>query len=424
MTEIAEIPGRGHALTIDSGWREVADTALAFVRRFVFIGMATGPATITAEERPLLAAARAGDEDAFRRLVEPYRGELHAHCYRMLGSVHDAEDALQDALLRAWRGLARFEGRSSLRSWLYTIATNTSLNLIGAAAQARAADRLRPRRRPARRARASRSSSRSGWSPTPTTRSASRTAWPAPRPATSSARASSWPSSPRCSTCRPTSAPCSSCARCSASRPRRPPRRSTRPSRRPTARCSAPARPSRSACPSSSQQATLRALGDERLNEIVEAYMKAWESCDVDAVVGMLTEDACFSMPPLGTWFGPRDAIETFLAGWPMSGQWRWRRVRVRANGQEALAFYSWDEDEQAYMPFALNVLTFRGELDQRRHRLHRPHPARGRRPRDHRAHARAAHRSGQAAGGLRALRCARAPELTSAMNPARAPGR
>ena len=69
-------------------------------------------------------------EDEFRRLVEPHRAELHAHCYRMLGSVHDAEDALQDALLRAWRGIGRFEGRSSLRSWLYRIATNTSLDLI------------------------------------------------------------------------------------------------------------------------------------------------------------------------------------------------------------------------------------------------------------------------------------------------------
>jgi RNA polymerase sigma-70 factor, ECF subfamily len=66
-----------------------------------------------------LAAARAGDEDAFARLVEPHRGALHAHCYRMLGSVPDAEDALQEALLSAWRGMEGFEGRSSLRSWLY-----------------------------------------------------------------------------------------------------------------------------------------------------------------------------------------------------------------------------------------------------------------------------------------------------------------
>ena len=75
-------------------------------------------------------AVRGADEDAFAELIAPHRRELHAHCYRMLGSVHDADDALQDALLGAWKGLPRFEGRSSLRSWLYTIATNASLRVL------------------------------------------------------------------------------------------------------------------------------------------------------------------------------------------------------------------------------------------------------------------------------------------------------
>ncbi|MEU7896118.1 sigma-70 family RNA polymerase sigma factor [Nonomuraea sp. NPDC049152] len=81
---------------------------------------------------PDLARARDGDGHAFTRLVEPLRRDLHAHCYRMLGSTHDADDALQDALLRAWRGLARFEGRGSLRSWLYTVATRTCLDIVEA----------------------------------------------------------------------------------------------------------------------------------------------------------------------------------------------------------------------------------------------------------------------------------------------------
>ena len=76
----------------------------------------------------LITRARAGDGEAFRTLTEPYRRELQVHCYRMLGSLQDAEDALQDTLLAAWNGLAAFEGRASIRTWLYRIATNTCLN--------------------------------------------------------------------------------------------------------------------------------------------------------------------------------------------------------------------------------------------------------------------------------------------------------
>jgi RNA polymerase sigma-70 factor, ECF subfamily len=79
-------------------------------------------------EQELVAAARGGAEDAFGLLVEPHCPALRAHCYRMLGSLQDADDALQDALLRAWRGLSRFDGRSSLRRWLYRITTNACLD--------------------------------------------------------------------------------------------------------------------------------------------------------------------------------------------------------------------------------------------------------------------------------------------------------
>ncbi len=79
-----------------------------------------------------LARARAGDEDAFRELTEPHRRELQVHCYRILGSLQDAEDMVQETLLAAWRGLAGFEGRASLRSWLYRIATNRCLNALRA----------------------------------------------------------------------------------------------------------------------------------------------------------------------------------------------------------------------------------------------------------------------------------------------------
>jgi RNA polymerase sigma-70 factor (TIGR02960 family) len=92
----------------------------------------------------LLARARGGDEEAFADLVAPYRRELHVHCYRALGSLQDAEDALQEILLAAWRGLAGFEGRSSLRTWLYRIATNHCLNLMRSAGRRPRSDVPRP----------------------------------------------------------------------------------------------------------------------------------------------------------------------------------------------------------------------------------------------------------------------------------------
>jgi RNA polymerase sigma-70 factor (TIGR02960 family) len=82
------------------------------------------------ETTDLITRARAGDGDAFRELTEPYRRELQVHCYRMLGSFQDAEDALQDTLLAAWKGLGGFDGRASIRTWVYRIATNRCLNAL------------------------------------------------------------------------------------------------------------------------------------------------------------------------------------------------------------------------------------------------------------------------------------------------------
>ena len=114
--------------------------------------------------------------------------------------------------------------------------------------------------------------------------------------------------------------------------------------------------------PEQSQQATLRSLGDERLRELVEGYMDAMERGDVDAVIGMLAEDAAWSMPPLAAWFSGHEALTGFLNFGPLSGDWRWRHAPARASGQAAVGSYTWQPDEQAYRPFALDVLTFDGE--------------------------------------------------------------
>ncbi len=158
-------------------------------------------------EPELLASARRGDPAAFERLVGSYRRELYAHCYRMLGSVQDAEDALQESLLGAWRGIAGFEGRSSLRAWLYRVTTNACLRLI-----ARRPQRMRSMDHgPPWRDTDDLGDPVEGpvwlepWPDEP--RPASRAA-PTRQAATCGARAWSWPSSRRSSTCRGPSARC------------------------------------------------------------------------------------------------------------------------------------------------------------------------------------------------------------------------
>ena len=290
------------------------------------------------------------DDAAFADLVAPYRGELHAHCYRMLGSSHDAEDALQETLLRAWRALARFEGRSSLRSWLYTIATNACLTQL----------QRRPKRTlPVDFGPAADMAAGLGVPP-------EETVWLEPYPDAGLgyeqregvelafiAALQHLPATQRAvlilrevlgfSAAETAEVLETTVAGVNSALQR--------------ARKAVAER-----TPERSQQATLRALGDERLRAIVERYMDAMRRADVDAVVGMLAEDAAWSMPPLSAWFGGLDGVREFLRRGPLSGEWRWRHLPSSANGQPTVAAYHWDEGSGAYLPFALDVLTLEGD--------------------------------------------------------------
>ena len=323
--------------------------------------MAPSPTDSTVQDRELLETAKEGNEDAYRRLVEPHRSELHAHCYRMLGSVQDAEDALQEALVRAWRGLPKFEGRSSLRSWLYRIATNTSLDAI----------ERRPKRvlpidygPPA---------DPHGGVGEPVVESV----WIEPYPdetlgiedgyASPDARYEQRESVELAFVAALQLLPANQRAVLilrevlgfSAQETAETLDTSVASVNSALQRARATIEKK---LPDQSQQETLSSLGDERLRELVEQYADAWERNDVDAVVSMLAEDAAFTMPPMARWFQGHDGIRGFLEKWSMLPEWGWRSIPVTANGQPALAFYSWDKEQEAHVPFAVNVLTFEGE--------------------------------------------------------------
>ena len=114
--------------------------------------------------------------------------------------------------------------------------------------------------------------------------------------------------------------------------------------------------------PDESQQAILRSLGDERIHDLVETYMRAWEEADVDAIVALLTDDVTITMPPCPTWFQGRDAVAEFLSVFPFAGERRRvRLVPTWANGQPAFGSYRWEEGTGAYERVSLHVLTLRG---------------------------------------------------------------
>jgi RNA polymerase sigma-70 factor, ECF subfamily len=309
------------------------------------------------DESALLDASRKGDQDAFRRLVEPRRAELHAHCYRMLGSVHDAEDALQDVLLRAWRALPRFERRSSIRSWLYRIATNTCLDLI--------ARRSRQRVLPI------------DYGP-----SSDPHAGPG-APLIESVWVEPYPDAPDATYEQRESVELAFIAALQHLPARQravlilrevlgfSAREVAESLETTVASVNSALQRARKTIdqrlPDQSQQATLRTLGDEQVRAIVERYMDAWERGDVDAIVALLAEEATLTMPPMATWFRG-DEVVVFLTEWAFSGRAYGaegnRRVRVlpaRANGQPAIATYSWDPERGSYLPTVLQVLTFDG---------------------------------------------------------------
>ncbi len=280
----------------------------------------------------------------------------------MLGSVHDADDAVQETVLRAWRGAAGLRDAASARAWLYAIATNVCLTELG-----RRRRRVLPQDY--------------GAAATPRT--------PPGAPVTESAWLEPYPDEPLglpggratpeasyeqhegvelafvaalqhlganqravlilrevmgFSAQESAAMLQTSVASVNSALQR--------------ARVAVQGR-----VPARTQQATLRAIGDRGLRDLVGRYVDAWERCDVDAFTALLVEDASFAMPPLSTWYAPRAAIAEWARAYSLSGAWRWRTVLTRANGQPALAFYAWDERAGAYLPFALNVLTLRDGL-------------------------------------------------------------
>lgn len=284
----------------------------------------------------LVVAARLGDADAFEQLVAPYRGELQAHCYRMLGSLHDAEDALQESLVRAWRGVGNLDDRGFVRAWLYKIATNRCRTLI---------ERRGRRELPVDVATATPVTEVNWLEPYPdaspeeqyVAREGVELAFVAAlQHLTATQRAvlilrevlafSAAEVAEQLDT---------SIASVNSALQRA---RKVIDGATPT------------------QQTVLRELGDEALGAIVNRWTKAWHGGDVEAIVAMLADDARYSMPPLPEWYRGHDEIRGFLLDGPLRSGWR--LLPTMANGQLTFGTYMWDDAAGQYRPGGLDVLT------------------------------------------------------------------
>jgi RNA polymerase sigma-70 factor, ECF subfamily len=311
-------------------------------------GNPAGRHGVTENEAALLAVAQQGDERAFAQLIEGFRDELHAHCYRMLGSVHDADDALQEVMLRAWRGLSGFEGRSSLRSWLYRLATNVCLTMIGQRAKRVLPVDLTP---------------------------AAEVGEGLAEPLTESVWLEPYPD-PDADVERREGIELAFVAAVQHlsgnERAALLLREVIGFSAREVAElvdASVPAvnsalqrarRIVNDHIGSQTPRSSARSITDTRVRRIVDSYIDAFERADVDAMVALLTDDVTWSMPPVPTWYRGRAAVTQFLIDAPM--QVRWRHRITAANGQPAVAAYMWDSEQQAYAAYVIDVLTFRDD--------------------------------------------------------------
>jgi RNA polymerase sigma-70 factor (ECF subfamily) len=334
---------------------EAAATKFGDSETSVMLSNVSSPATN--DEAVTLAAALRGDEAAFQNLVEPFRIGLYAHCYRMLGCIQDAEDALQEALLRAWLRLSQFEGRSSFRTWLYTIATRTALDV-----SARRPKRLLPLDYLA------------SANAVDVKSASSEVAYLEPFPADQLGLGVGL-ESPEARYELRESVELAFVAAVQHLAPRQrailllrdvlgfSAREAADTLGTTVAAANSALERARAAvtqrCPDRSQQVTLRAVGDAHVHDLVTRYMDVLERADLDGMLALLVEDASWSMPPEAMAYRGHAEVTAFLLETPF--QLRWGHIPTSANGQPAVGCYIWSDERQQYELEVIDVLTLRG---------------------------------------------------------------